>query len=319
MPVAPRTHLADWPTPLEPAPRLSAALGLLPGDLWLKRDDLTGLGGGGNKLRKLEYTCGAALAAGATTVVTVGAPQSNHARLTAAAAGRLGLDSVLILAGGKPASPTGNLALNALLGARIVWAGDVDAATLDGLASEEVRRLQALGTNVALIPFGGSSGMSVQGYVDCAAELERQVPDMAHVFTAVGSGGTMAGLVQGLGTDRVCGVDTGAVGDAAARVSGLIASFTGRPCTLPLNIRMDQIGPGYEQLAASVKEALVLCARHAGVVLDPVYTGRAFAGLIAAVREGSVRRGERIVFLHSGGLPGLFGHADAMAFAGQLA
>lgn len=315
MTISSRVHLAEWPTPLEPAPRLATALGLRPDDLWIKRDDLTGLAGGGNKVRKLEYTCGAAVAAGATTLVTVGAAQSNHARLTAAAAARLGFDAVLILAGHPPAATTGNLVLNALLGAGIVWAGDADHATLQEMADKEVQRLRAQGTAAALIPFGGSSGMAVQGYVNCGTELARQAPDLAHVFTAVGSGGTMAGLVQCLGTGRVWGVDTGAVDDADTTVRDLIGSFTGTPYRLPLHIRGDQVGPGYASLTDPVKEALVMCATHAGIVLDPVYTGRAFAGLVAAVREGSVQRGARTVFLHSGGLPGLFGHAGAMAFA----
>ncbi|WP_150130536.1 pyridoxal-phosphate dependent enzyme, partial [Streptomyces sp. 150FB] len=125
-----RAALGTWPTPLEAAPRLSRALGLGAGDLWVKRDDLTGLGGGGNKVRKLEWTCGAALADGATALVTTGAPQSNHARLTAAAGARLGLDVVLVLAG-KPDSPAaGNLALDGLLGATVVWAGDAGAEAL---------------------------------------------------------------------------------------------------------------------------------------------------------------------------------------------
>ncbi|HEX8604391.1 MAG TPA: pyridoxal-phosphate dependent enzyme, partial [Pseudoduganella sp.] len=203
----PRVSLATWPTPLERAPRLAAALGLGADDLWIKRDDLTSLAGGGNKIRKLEYTCGEALAAGATTLVTVGVAQSNHARLTAAAAACLGLECVLILAGSEPRQYTGNLALNGVLGARMLWVGDVDDAALNDLAKEEVRRLQRHGTAAALIPFGGSTGAAVHGYVNCGEELKAQLPDLARVFTAVGSAGTMAGLVQSLGAARVCGVD----------------------------------------------------------------------------------------------------------------
>jgi L-cysteate sulfo-lyase len=251
--------------------------------------------------------------------VTVGAAQSNHARLTAAAAARLGLDAVLILAGHPPPATTGNLVLNALLGARIVWAGDADHAALDALAEEEAGRLRAQGRVVAVIPFGGSSGVAVQGYVNCGAELALQAPDLVHLFAAVGSGGTMAGLVHALGPARVHGVDTGAVQDADSTVRALLGSFTGTPYTAALAIRGEQVGPGYDRLTGPVEEALVMCAAHAGIVLDPVYTGRAFAGLIAGVREGSVRRGERTVFLHSGGLPGLFGHAATGSFAARLA
>jgi L-cysteate sulfo-lyase len=315
----PRAHLATWPTPLEPAPRLAAALGLHEDDLWIKRDDLTALAGGGNKIRKLEYTCGAALAEGATTLVTVGVAQSNHARLTAAAAARLGLEAVLILAGREPDGYAGNLALNGLLGARMVWAGDVDDHTLGALAEEEVRRLRAQGTAAALIPFGGSNGIAVHGYAGCGEELKAALPALRRVFTAVGSAGTMAGLVHSLGAERVCGVDCGAVDDAPSRVRTLIASCTGLPFDAPLDIRRDQIGVGYEHVTDAVKEALVLCARHTGIVLDPVYTGRALAGLVAAVHEGVVRRGEPTVFLHSGGLPGFFGNPDVLAFARQAA
>jgi len=317
MTVPHRAHLGTWPTPLEPAPRLAAALGLHANDLWIKRDDLTALAGGGNKIRKLEYTCGAALAEGAETLVTVGVAQSNHARLTAAAAARLGMDVVLILAGNEPDSYTGNLALNSLLGARMVWAGDVDDHALNALAEEEVRRLGRLGTKAALIPFGGSSGIAVHGYDDCGEELKTALPDLRRVFTAVGSAGTMAGLVHSLGAERVCGVDCGAVQDAETRT--LIAAFTGHAFDAPLDIRRDQVGPGYEHVTDAVREALVLCATHTGIVLDPVYTGRAFAGLVAAVREGKVRPGERTVFLHSGGLPGLFGNEETMSFARHVA
>ena len=312
---SPRVSLASWPTPLEPAPRLAAALGLGVDDLWIKRDDLTGLAGGGNKIRKLEYTCGAAVAAGASTLVTVGVAQSNHARLTAAAGASLGLDVVLILAGSEPPQNTGNLALNGMLGARIVWAGDVDESTLDDFATDEVRRLYAAGITAALIPFGGSTAAAVQGYVHCGEELKAQLRDLNYVFTAVGSAGTMAGLVQSLGSDRVRGIDSGAVDDAEKRVRALIASFTGRECDAALDIRRDQIGQGYQHLTQPVEEALTLFATHTGIVLDPIYTGRAFAGFLAAVRDGSVRRGERSVLLHSGGLPGFFGNAAALALS----
>lgn len=315
MPALPRVYLSTWPTPLERAPRLAAALGLGADDLWIKRDDLTGLAGGGNKLRKLEYTCAAAQASGARTLVTVGVAQSNHARLTSAAAAYLGLDCVLVLAGNEPSHYTGNLALNGMLGTRMVWAGDVDDTALNDLAMEEVHRLQQQGTAAALIPFGGSTGSAVHGYLNCGEELKAQLPNLRQVFTAVGSGGTMAGLVQSLGADRVTGVDSGAVDDAEARVRSLIASFTGNPCGADLQIRGDQVGPGYEHLTQPVREALKLFASNTGIVLDPIYTGRAFAGLLATVQDGSIKRGEQTVFLHSGGLPGFFGNPEVLAFS----
>jgi len=280
--------LGTWPTPLEPAPRLGTALGL--DELWLKRDDLTGLGGGGNKVRKLQYTCAQALQAGATTLVTTGAPQSNHARLTAAAAARLGLECVLVLGGHEPAVARGNLILDALAGARIVWAGDAPLAEI------------AAAQQGYVIPFGGTSAYSALGYVDCGRELTAQLPDLSTVVVAVGSGGTMAGLVAALGPARVFGVDTGALPDARATVAGLLDAM-GVPVR-PEDLQIDgsHVGAGYAALTRPVQEALSLAARTEGLFLDPTYTGRALAGLRASPPDG------KVVFLHTGGLPGLFGH-----------
>ncbi|WP_225825742.1 pyridoxal-phosphate dependent enzyme [Streptomyces naphthomycinicus] len=316
----PPVPLGTFPTPVEPAPRLAAALGLGPDDLWVKRDDLTGLGGGGNKIRKLEWTVGAALAEGADTLVTTGAPQSNHARLTAAAAARLGLDAVLVLRGTPGVSRSGNLALDGLLGARLHWAGDVDRAGLDTVADEVCARLREKGARPALIPFGGSSTLGAQGYVRCGEELRAQVPGLRTAVVALGSGGTMAGLVAALGAESVLGVDVGALADPAAAAARFAAPLTAERVTGDrLRVRRDQVGDGYATLTGPAADALRLAARTEGIVLDPVYTGRALAGLAAAVRDGGVRPGERTVFVHTGGLPGLFGHAEAVAYAEEAA
>ncbi|GAA2736400.1 D-cysteine desulfhydrase family protein [Streptomyces nogalater] len=312
----PPVPLGTFPTPVEPAPRLAAALGLGPDDLWVKRDDLTGLGGGGNKVRKLQWTVGAALAEGADTLVTTGAPQSNHARLTAAAGARLGLDVVLVLRGSPGGSRSGNLALDGLFGARLAWAGDVDRAALDAAADEVCARLRAAGARPALIPFGGSSVLGARGYAGCGAELREQVPDLRTAVVALGSGGTMAGLVAALGSRSVLGVDVGALTGPAAAVAEFAAPLTEEEITPEgLRVRRDQVGAGYAALTGPVTEALRLAARTEGLVLDPTYTGRALAGLRAAVRDGDIRPGEKTVFLHTGGLPGLFGHPAAVTFA----
>jgi L-cysteate sulfo-lyase len=316
--------LGTWPTPLEPAPRLAVALGLRTDDLWIKRDDLTGLGGGGNKVRKLQHTCAAALARKATTLVTTGAAQSNHARLTAAAGARLGLDVVLVLAGGPDAPVSGNLVLDRLFGARIRWAGAVDDVELQRQAESVVHELGGAGVQAELIPFGGSSVVGAQGYVDCGRELLAQAPELTHVIVALGSGGTMAGLVHALGPARVLGVNVGAVPDPGERVRDLVAGLEAEAGSTTsaagaLRLRTDQVGAGYSELTGGVKSALRLAARTEGLILDPIYTGRALAGLRAAVAEGSVRPGERTVFLHSGGLPGFFGHPDTQRFAGKTA
>ncbi|MFC4031854.1 pyridoxal-phosphate dependent enzyme [Streptomyces polygonati] len=308
-----RVPLGCWPTPVEPAPRLARALGLGADDLWIKRDDLTGLGGGGNKVRKLEWTCGQALAEGATVLVTTGAAQSNHARLTAAAGARLGVDVVLVLAGTPQSEATGNLALDGLLGATVVWAGDIPGPELVSKASELAEQVRRRGGVPALIPFGGSSVSGARGYAECGRELRTQLPELRTVVTAVGSGGTMAGLVAELGAERVLGVDCGAVRDPARTVSRFAAGVSGQPCPPEdLRLRRDQVGDGYSRLTGPVMDALLLAARTEGLLLDPVYTGRALAGLAAAVRDGGIVAGERTVLLHSGGLPGLFGHPAAL-------
>ncbi|MFI5491477.1 pyridoxal-phosphate dependent enzyme [Actinoplanes sp. NPDC051859] len=282
--------LGTWPTPLEPAPRLSDALGL--DELWIKRDDLTGLGGGGNKVRKLQWLCAQALDAGATRLVTTGAAQSNHARLTAAAAARLGLPCTLVLRGDPPATHRGNLLLDELSGAAIVWAG---AAPLDEVAAAQ---------DGYVIPFGGTSPVSARGYQGCARELLAQLPDLSTVVVALGSGGTMAGLVAELGPHRVQGVDVGALPDPRATVAALLTDMGTPADPAALQIDETQVGAGYATLTDSVRSALVLAARTEGLFLDPTYTGRALAGLRANPPDG------KVVFLHTGGLPGLFGHPD---------
>jgi D-cysteine desulfhydrase len=278
-------------------------------NLWLKRDDLIGLGGGGNKVRKLRYTCQQALDAGATTLITTGAAQSNHARLTAAAAARLGLDAVLLLAGGEPAQPQGNLVLDRLAGARIVWTGTSTPAELSDRLARETQRVRDAGGVPHVIPFGGSSSFSAQGYTECADELLAQLPDLDLVVVAFGSGGTMAGLVARLGADRVIGVDVGAVPDPLGTLRDLLAGMPGvEPPTGELQIERGQVGAGYGSLAPGARDAMLLAARTEGVFLDPTYTARALAGLAACVADGRIRPEHRTVFLHTGGLPGLFAH-----------
>jgi L-cysteate sulfo-lyase len=315
--------LGTWPTPLEPARRLSVELGLLADDLWIKRDDLTGLGGGGNKVRKLQHTCAAAIAKGATTLITCGAAQSNNARLTAAAGAHLGLDVILVLAGDPDGPTAGNVALDGLLGATVVWAKDADDIEMQAEAEALARRLAAKGVVAEVLPYGGSSVEGARGYVDGGRELLEQAPDLEHVVVAVGSGGTMAGLVHKLGAERVLGVHTGAVADPRSRVQALVdgladpgRSSRERPS---LRLRLDQVGDGYSHLTPESRRALLAAARTEGILLDPVYTGRALAGLKAEIAEGAIRPGQRTVFLHSGGVPGLFGLADLGSFAPRSA
>ena len=186
--------------------------------------------------------------------------------------------------------------------------GDLAAAVDDAAAG-----LRARGRRPAVVPFGGSSGFSARGYLEAGEELLAQAPGLATVVTALGSGGTMAGLVAALGAERVLGVDCGAVPDPAGTVAGFVGEL-GAPSD-GLWLRTDQVGAGYGVLAEPAFAAMTLAARREGLLLDPVYTGRALAGLIAAVRDGDVRPGQRTVLLHSGGLPGLFGHPETVARA----
>jgi len=235
---------------VEPAPRLAAAIGLAADALWIKRDDLTGLGGGGNKLRKLRYTGAQALAAGATALITTGAPQSNHARLTAAVAARLGLGCVLVLEGEQPGVLQGNLALDRLAGAELAWAAGPAPDRVRHEVERQARRVRDGGGVPYVIPFGGSSSFAALGYVDCGTELLAQVPGLDHVVVAFGSGGTMAGLVACLGADRVVGVDTGAVPDPRATLDELLDGMPGRHTPQDrLQIDGGQVGAGYATLA----------------------------------------------------------------------
>ena len=283
------------PTPVEAVPRLAAALGIPPDRLVFKRDDLMGLAGGGNKVRKLEITMADAVERGACILVTTGSQQSNHARLTAAAGARLGLHVILVLAGERPEHLTGNLLLDELLGAELLFAGTSD---LEGVAAEvSVER------GAFRVPFGGTSARSAEAYRQAGWELLEQVPDLGSVIVAVGSGGTMAGLVAALGAARVLGVDCGAVGDARATVTHLVDEMGAVGGAL--RIDEEQIGAGYEHLTPAAREAIELTARTEGILLDPTYTGRAMAGLISAARHGRLPEGTT-VFLHTGGMPSLF-------------
>jgi D-cysteine desulfhydrase family pyridoxal phosphate-dependent enzyme len=308
--------LSHLPTPLEPIDRLGAALGLDPGILWVKRDDMTGLAGGGNKVRKLDHLCTDALAQGCDTLVTGGGRQSNHARLTAAAANRLGLRCTLVLAGGEPRVPTGNVLLDELMGADIVWAGDLDYYGTEAAIDAACDAVRAGGGKPYRMPVGGASAVGALGYVDCARELFEQLPSVRTVVVADGSGGTHAGLVAGFGRhEMVLGVDVGTRPDLDEQVPAKAAE-TARSAGLPepeggLQIDHDRFGDGYGAPTVASREALDLAARYEGLILDPPYTGKAMAGLVAAVRERRIDTSKPIVFLHTGGMPALFASAYA--------
>ena len=305
-----RVQLAPLPTPCEPADRLAAALGLATGQLLVKRDDLTGLAGGGNKVRKLELLVGDALARGCDTLITGGGRQSNHVRMTAAAANRLGLRCTVVLASEKPEMPTGNVVLDELLAPDIVWAGPLGYYPLEERIELEAERLRAEGSTPYVMPIGGATPVGALGYLLAADELRTQVPDVGLVVLANGSGGTHAGLVAGFGDHAmVLGVDVGTRPDLDESVPAMaveVAALDGRPAPIgTVQIDHDRFGDGYGIPTASAREALDLAARLEGLILDPVYTGKGMAGLIAAARDGSIGD-RRTVFLHTGGMPALF-------------
>jgi D-cysteine desulfhydrase family pyridoxal phosphate-dependent enzyme len=313
--------LAHLPTPLEPADRLGAALGMEPGALWVKRDDCTGLAGGGNKARKLEHLCADAVAAGCDTLVTGGGRQSNHARMTAAAANKLGLACTLVLSSEAPAHPTGNVLLDLVLGASIVWAGDLDFDGAEEAIDATAAALEEEGRRPYPIPVGGASAVGALGYVTAANELTAQLADLDLVVVADGSGGTHAGLAVGLGDHRrVLGVDVGArpdLDEAVPAKAAEVASLAGMPppAGAPA-VDHGQRGDGYGSMTDACREAIDLAARTEGLLLDPVYTGKALAGLTAARRHGRVEADTRTVFLHTGGMPALFASSYARWLAG---
>ena len=332
-------HLARFPrrrytpgfTPMEPLPRLSALLAKGSGgpEIWIKRDDLLGLAGGGNKTRKLEFLVADALARQADTLITVGAPQSNHCRLTLAAAAKEGLDCRLVIEERVPGSYSpaalGNNLLFDLMGAasvRMVKAG----ADLAEEMAVEAAAVKAAGGHPYVIVGGGSSPLGALGYAACAQEIMAQAFDQGVAFdrivVASGSAGTHAGLVAGLVALNagipVTGINVRrprAEQEAnVLRLAQATADLLGTPQPLASDIvaLADWVGPGYSLPTADMVEAVRLLARSEGVLLDPVYSGKAMAGLIGLVREGALKKGERVLFLHTGGAPSLSAFADVL-------
>jgi D-cysteine desulfhydrase family pyridoxal phosphate-dependent enzyme len=302
--------LAHGPTPLEPLDRLSDWLG--GPRLLVKRDDQTGLALGGNKARKLEYLCAEALALGCDTLVTGGGPQSNHCRMTAAAANRLGLRCHLALAGPGAGAPTGNLLLDHLLGARLHPTAARQYYEIEASIEAIADELRAAGRRPYAIPVGGASVTGALGYVDAARELSGQLGEpLDWIVVADGSGGTHAGLLAGLdGPTRILGIDVGTRPDLDERVRELAAATAGAADrTVPdgeIHIDHTRFGAGYGKPTPECLEAIRAAARLEGLILDPVYTGKAMAGLIGWIREGRFTEDQSVLFWHTGGAPALF-------------
>jgi L-cysteate sulfo-lyase len=318
----PRFRLAALPTPIEELPGLTKALG--GPRILVKRDDLTGLAGGGNKTRKLEFSLGEALRVGADCLVTVGGVQSNHCRQTAAAAARAGLRCVLVLRGDPPAERNGNLLLDDLLGAEVVFAG---SRSREEVAAEAVESLRSAGRRPFFIPVGASDEFGAPGYALAAWELAGQLassglePD--RIVLASSSFGTQAGLCVGAKAVGLKSAITAIAIDSslAELQDGVAAIADATAARMGLDFRFSPrgilgydgyLGGGYAVLGEREKLAIELAARADGLLLDPVYTGRAMAGLIDLARSGEFRKDETILFLHTGGQAALFAYSRGL-------
>ncbi|MAY88137.1 MAG: D-cysteine desulfhydrase [Pseudooceanicola sp.] len=330
----PRALLCHRQTPLEPMENLTRLLG--GPRLFVKRDDCTGLGTGGNKARKLDFLMGDALAKGAACVVTQGAVQSNHARQTAAAAARLGLKCHILLERRVPDTDasyeeTGNVLLDTLFGAEISF--HPPGLDMNALAMEKAEALTAAGQAAYFIPGGGSNRIGALGYVSCAYEIVAQSEamglDIDVVVQATGSAGTQAGLVAGLEGMR-SGIDVVGISvrhpeerqvSAVHKLANETAEYIGNSDGIPRDrvIADDSyVGPGYGQPTDEMVEAIELMAWHEGILLDPVYSGKGMAGLIGMIRGGRFTPDQNVVFLHTGGATALFAYGELFDNSGRV-
>jgi L-cysteate sulfo-lyase len=324
----PRVSLAHLPTPLEHLPRLSKHLG--GPDIYVKRDDCTGLGTGGNKTRKLEFLMADALQKNADVIITQGAVQSNHARQTAAAACKLGMDCELIFE--KRVSDaadaylnSGNVLLDRIFGANIseVAKGTDMNAAMEAVAVD----LRAKGKTPYIIPGGGSNTIGALGYVDCALETLSQANHdgivIDHIVHATGSAGTQAGLIVGLKASHasipLLGIGVNAAKDEQEekvyKLAVETAAYVGAPGVVAredIIANCDYVGDGYGLPTEGMNDAVLLLARMEGLLFDPVYSGKGLAGMIDLIGKGVFSGNENIVFVHTGGSAGLFGYSDIL-------
>jgi len=332
----PRLQLGEFPTPLQELKNLGHKLG--GPRIFVKRDDQTGLGLGGNKLRKLEYALAEAAAQGATVAITVGGPQSNHIRLTTAACNKLGLKTALVIRGELPDKPSGNLLIDHILGPSEIHyvgsdgfpaKGELDRIA-DEKADEIADRLRSEGEVPYFIPNGCRAIHGAMGYASCVLEMVGQFRDLqlapTALFTAIGTSSTHTGLVLGahMFTQdqlRIVGISVATTsGVLSERVAGQLDDAA-KVFELKTKIPQDAItifdqyvGNGYGIPTEAMKEAVLLTARSEGILLDPVYTGKAMAGLIDRVRAGDYTKDDIVVLLHTGGTPALFADTQIGTF-----
>lgn len=317
-----RVTFAHLPTPVEKLERLSRHLG--GPELLIKRDDQTGLAMGGNKTRKLEFLAAEAIHQGCDHLITTGSPQSNHCRQTAAAAARLGMGCSLVLRGSAPTRITGNLLLSQLVGAHMYWTGGRPTGEVMNEVAGEVR---AMGRSPYVIPLGGSNVMGATGYVLAMQELVEQLAEqhlnVDFVVFASSSGGTQAGLVLGARAHgfrgRILGISVDRPAEELKVQVAALATATATHLGLgtvsvtdDVEVNDDYIGEGYGVLNDGDREAIRLMAQMEGILLDPVYTGRAMGGLIDLIRWGAFTRRQTVLFWHTGGTPALFAYENQL-------
>lgn len=308
-------------TPVQYLPTLSKELGV---ELYIKRDDLSAWGAGGNKLRKLEYLVQDALDQGATMIMTVGGAQTNHGRLTAAVAAKCGLKCAIVAIDDYPGEVSANILLDRIMGSEVILKkndGRDENEQFDELCEDLIKDYEAKGEKVYFIPMGGSNTLGSLGYYDCAVELTEQVKEMglegARVVSAVGSMGTYLGLFCGLKNEKsplsLTGIAISPFKEAKEKrvveyLEDIIKTYNMNftASREDMHIEKDYTHGAYNNPVKEVREAIYLMARKEAILLDPCYTGKAFAGLLSMISEGKVKQGEKVIFLHTGGLPGLY-------------
>ena len=324
----PKKELGFFPTPLVELCRLSKKLD--GPRIFMKRDDHTGLAFGGNKTRKLEYLVGEALEKGCDTLITGGAAQSNHCRQTAAAAAASGLSCHLVLGGAPSDILAGNLLLDYLLGANIHWSGEFrKGETIPEIAEH----LKEKGRKPYVIPYGGSNTIGAAGFIYAVAELQVQLTEMdielSHILFASSSGGTQAGLVLGAHMFNQpfkligVGIEKGEIGEDSLEVQVMnIANSAAKRLKIDTQfslediiVRNDYIGEGYGIVGELERQAIRLTAETEGILLDPVYTGRAMGGLFDMIRRGEIATDDTVLFWHTGGVPALFPYSTELVSA----
>jgi len=328
----PRLELAKLPTPLDRVENLGKSLGNL--DLWFKRDDLTGFGLGGNKVRSLEYLAADAMKVNSNILITGGSSGSNHVRTTMAVAAHLGLKGVAVLSGTRPSKANGNLLLNQLLDAKLVFTGNPDRSYIDNYIEDEAERLRGKGESPYMIRRGGVSSLGCIGYVSAAVEICSQLqslnlnPDI--LLCATGCGVTQAGLLVGLklmGLNcRLYGITVSRSRDECIAYIKQLINETEDVLGLDSRVKNDEIfvfdeyiGEGYSVPTSEGIDAIRLVAQTEGIFLDPIYTGKAMAGLTDLVKKDLIGSDNTVIFLHTGGSPSIFSNSTIISNSNNLA